>query len=78
MGRIVRIGIDLGGTKIEAIALGEDGEELRRFRVPTPAGDYAGTLEAIAGLIKLLEVQIGQEGTVGIGTPGAYRRVPDS
>ena len=44
----MRLGIDLGGTKIEIIALGDDGAVLTRERVPTPAGDYAGTIRAIA------------------------------
>ena len=62
----MRIGIDLGGTKIEAIALDADGREVFRKRVPTPAGDYGGTVSAIAEL-----VQAAGEGTVGIGIPGA-------
>jgi fructokinase len=65
----VRIGIDLGGTKIEAIALGEQGESLARRRVPTPRDDYNGTLEAIAGLVHEIEGEFGVA-TVGIGTPG--------
>ncbi len=67
----MRIGIDLGGTKIEAIALGDEGRELFRHRVPTPVGDYAATLSAIADLISSIEEQFGKKGTVGIGTPGA-------
>lgn len=67
----MRIGIDLGGTKIEAIALGDDGSELLRRRIPTPAGDYDGTLKAIAGLVSSMEEKFGQRGSVGIGTPGA-------
>jgi fructokinase len=67
----MRIGIDLGGTKIEAVALGDEGEELFRCRVPTPAGDYEATLRAIAGLVSSVEERIGQRGSVGIGTPGA-------
>jgi fructokinase len=62
----LRIGVDLGGTKIEAIALAADGREVFRKRVPTPRGDYHGTVSAIAGL-----VQAAGEGTVGIGIPGA-------
>ena len=61
-----RIGIDLGGTKIEAIALDADGRERFRKRVPTPRGDYDGTVSAIAAL-----VQDAGTGTVGIGIPGA-------
>lgn len=67
----MRIGIDLGGTKIEAIALGDDGVELFRHRVPTPSGDYDATLRAIAELVSSLEERLGQMGSVGIGTPGA-------
>jgi len=52
----VRLGIDLGGTKIEIIALGDDGRELLRRRVPTPRGDYGATLQAVAAL-KSQEIQ---------------------
>ena len=65
----IRIGIDLGGTKIEAIALDHDGGELARKRVPTPR-DYRQTLEAIAGLVSDVENVCGRRGTVGIGIPG--------
>ncbi|HVG59437.1 MAG TPA: ROK family protein, partial [Hyalangium sp.] len=58
----MRIGIDLGGTKIEAIALAGDGRELGRHRVPTPRDDYEGTLQAIASLCARLEQQTGQRG----------------
>ena len=68
---MIRIGIDLGGTKIEGIALDEDGVELVRQRVATPEGDYQGTLVAIKSLIELLESSIKQEATIGICTPGA-------
>ena len=68
----IRIGIDLGGTKIEGIALGPGGEERARFRVPTPRGDYGGTLRAIAALVARLEEETGVAGaTVGVGIPGA-------
>ena len=65
----IRIGVDLGGTKIEAIAL-EGSRERFRKRVATPRGDYQKTLDAVASLID----EIG-EGTVGIGIPGALSRV---
>ena len=65
------IGIDLGGTKIEGIALDEMGHELLRKRVPTPAGDYSATLQAIKTLVDELESDLDQRGSVGIGTPGA-------
>jgi fructokinase len=71
----VRIGIDLGGTKIEAIALADSptsaGATLLRHRVPTPAGDYAGILNAVAELVAFTERETGQTGTLGIATPGA-------
>jgi len=67
----LRIGVDLGGTKIEAIALEADGRELLRRRVPTPRGDYQATLEAIAGLVRAFEAGRGRTGTVGVGIPGA-------
>ena len=71
----MKLGIDLGGTKIEIIALDDEGGELLRRRVPTPQGDYSGTLRAIADLVLQVEVALGQAGTVGIGTPGSISRV---
>lgn len=67
----MRIGIDLGGTKIEGRALGEAGDELARVRVETPAGDYAGIIAALAGVVAEIERQLGRAESVGIGTPGA-------
>ena len=67
----MRIGIDLGGTKIEAIALDEAGVVLYRHRISTPVGDYAGTLDAIADLVLMIEHQVDRSGSVGIGTPGS-------
>ncbi|TRZ64480.1 MAG: ROK family protein [Rhodocyclaceae bacterium] len=67
----MRLGIDLGGSKMEIVALGGAGEELLRRRVPTPQGDYPGTLRAIAGLVAQAESQMQQRGTVGVGIPGA-------
>ena len=66
----MRIGIDLGGTKVEGIALDERGQELRRIRVATPRDDYDGTVGAIAGLVHELETATGSVGTVGVGIPG--------
>jgi fructokinase len=66
-----RIGIDLGGTKIEALALGPAGEELYRERILTPRHDYKGTIRAIRGLVERAEQHIGHTATVGIATPGA-------
>jgi fructokinase len=67
----VRIGVDLGGTKIEAVALDDLGELRARRRVPTPRDDYEGTLAAISGLVADLEKETGARGTVGVGMPGA-------
>ncbi len=66
----LRIGIDLGGTKIEGIAL-DRGTEVARLRVPTPRHDYGATLEALAAVVAELEQRAGARGTVGIGMPGA-------
>ncbi|MBW7983448.1 fructokinase [Enterobacillus tribolii] len=66
----MRIGIDLGGTKTEVIALGDGGGELFRQRVATPRGDYAGTVETIAGLVEQAERHTGRKGSVGVGIPG--------
>ena len=67
----MRIGIDLGGTKIEIIAIDDSGVELARQRVATPQGDYPGILNAIAALISDVEVTTKQRGSIGIGTPGS-------
>lgn len=69
-----RIGIDLGGSKIGGILLASDGTVLAERRLSTPAGDYAGTLDAIAGLVAALENSIGEQrhrASIGIGMPGA-------
>ncbi len=70
----MKFGIDLGGTKIEIIALDDAGTELLRHRVPTPQGDYFETLQAIAALVRDAEAELGQRGSVGIGTPGSLSR----
>jgi fructokinase len=67
----VRIGVDLGGTKIEAVAIADDGRELQRRRVAAPRGDYGATLRAVAGLVADLERAFGARGRVGVGIPGA-------
>jgi fructokinase len=67
----VRIGVDLGGTKIEIIALDDNGATVLRRRVPTPAGDYSATVRCIAELVRSAQSQIGASATVGIATPGA-------
>jgi fructokinase len=71
----VRIGIDLGGTKIEGIALDEAGAVLVRRRVATPQSDYRATVEAVASLVRAIESETGRQASVGVGTPGALSRV---
>lgn len=66
-----RVGIDLGGTKIEIAVLDERAATLLRRRVPTPQGDYRGTLDAIASLVAAAEEELGPARSVGIGIPGA-------
>ena len=66
----MRIGIDLGGTKIEAIGLNADGKELRRIRIATPKGDYEGTVAAIRNLVHQMEDLTHRTGSVGVGIPG--------
>lgn len=66
----MRIGIDLGGTKIEGIVLDDAGDERVRRRVPTPR-DYDGTVAAIVALVHDLEHECGARATVGVGIPGA-------
>lgn len=67
----MRIGIDLGGTKIEAIALARDGTERFRQRVPTPQGDYDATVRTITELVRAADRAGGTQGSVGVGIPGA-------
>jgi fructokinase len=66
----VRIGVDLGGTKIEIVALDERGATLLRRRVPTPAGSYEAILDAVARLVAGVEAETGRRGSVGVGHPG--------
>jgi len=73
---MLRIGIDLGGTKIELAALDEGGQTLLRRREPTPQGDYAASVEAIGRLVEAAENDLGATGSVGIGIPGA-ESMPD-
>ncbi|MGF1593462.1 MAG: ROK family protein [Kiloniellaceae bacterium] len=68
---IIRIGVDLGGTKIEAAALGPDGAVLARRRRDTPREDYGATIDAIVGLVQQVEAETGRRGSVGVGIPGA-------
>src|SRR4051794_544892 len=67
----VAIGVDLGGTKIEVVALDENGRELLRRRRATPRGSYEGTLDTVCDLVNEAEAEIGMRGTVGVGHPGA-------
>lgn len=68
----MRIGIDLGGSKIEGVVMDDASSILHRLRVPTPAADYAATLQAVRGLVGDLEQKAGRGGlSVGIGTPGS-------
>lgn len=66
----MRIGIDLGGTKIEALALDDNGVELVRIRKPTPRDSYESIVAAIVGIVGEVEAQLGAKGTVGVGIPG--------
>lgn len=72
-----RLGIDLGGTKTEIVALDDEGRELLRERVPTPRGDYAATVATVAALARGAEAKlgVGEAATVGVGIPGAESRV---
>ena len=67
---IVRVGVDLGGTKIEFVALERDGKELHRHRIATPRQEYEGTVHAIADGVKEMEKTLGRKATVGVGIPG--------
>ncbi len=71
---MIRIGIDLGGTKIEIIALAPDGRVLLRRRSATPRADYRAILDAVAALVRGAEVELGASASVGIGTPGSISR----
>ena len=79
---MIRIGIDLGGTKTEVIALDERRSELLRRREPTPAGDYDATVALITRLVRESEIEVGKRGSVGLATPGslspATRRIRNS
>jgi fructokinase len=67
----IRIGVDLGGTKIEAIALDFSGAVLARRRVATPAHDYDEIVRAVAALVRDIELETQRRGTVGVGAPGS-------
>jgi fructokinase len=70
----LRLGVDLGGTKIEILALDVAGAERFRRRVPTPRGDCAATVAAVAALVREAEAALGAHGSVGVGIPGALSR----
>ena len=67
----LRIGVDLGGSKIEVLALDSQGHERYRKRVPTPRGDYGATVKTVTALVGECEEALGTHGTVGVGIPGA-------
>lgn len=67
----IRIGVDLGGSKTEIIAIAADGRELLRLRRPTPPNDYRQIISVIVELVKTVEQQTGRTGTVGVAIPGA-------
>src|SRR5438105_4237316 len=69
----MRIGVDVGGTKIEGIAL-EGADVLFRHRVPAPRGDYDATIRAIGDMVAVLRKETGRLGTIGVGIPGAISR----
>jgi fructokinase len=71
---MIRIGIDLGDTKTEIIALGVDGRELLRRRVETPKENYGGILETVARLVRDADAELGDRCSVGVGTPGSISR----
>ena len=68
---MIRIGIDLGGTKTEVIALDERRSELLRRREPTPSGNYDATVALVARLVRETEIEVGKRGSVGLATPGS-------
>ena len=69
--RLIRLGVDVGGTKIEIIALDPEGRDLIRLRTDTPRGDYLATLNTIATLVQRADEMLGARGaTVGVGIPG--------
>lgn len=70
----MRIGIDLGGTKVEILCLSEAGEEILRKRIPSPQGDYQKTVDTIRNLVDEVEAELGQKGSVGIGIPGSISK----
>ena len=70
----LRLGIDIGGSKIEIAAFAADGLQVLRHRVATPQGDYRATVAAVVALVTTAEQELGRQATVGIGMPGAESR----
>ena len=68
---LLRVGVDLGGTKIAGVALGPGGQVLAEQRLPSPRGDYAATVRAIGQMVRTIEQHAGGQGSVGIGIPGS-------
>jgi fructokinase len=75
VGEHIRIGIDLGGTKIEILAIDRAGKELVRHRVATPRGDYRGSIRLMADLVAQVERETGRSATVGVAIPGTISSV---
>ena len=67
----MRIGIDLGGTKIEGLVLDDTGKERARVRVATPQASYEATVDGVATVVRELEAKVGARCRVGVGHPGA-------
>jgi predicted NBD/HSP70 family sugar kinase len=67
----MRLGIDLGGTKIEIIAMDDEGQECLRRRVATPQGNYTATVDSMVQLVQEAEQSLGRQGSLGVGIPGA-------
>ena len=77
MPKAIRLGVDLGGTKLEIVALDADGRERLRRRIATPHNGYAATLAAVVGLVRDAERELGlmpDAATLGVGTPGSISR----
>ena len=73
---MIRIGVDLGGTKIEALALDQHGRELERKRVATPKGDYQGTIKTIVELVTFLEEKTGEKEPLESASRELFLRKP--
>ena len=71
---MIRFGVDLGGSKIEIVALAPDGRVLFRRRIPTPQQGYDAVIAAVATLVAAADAATGAAGSVGVGTPGSISR----